>query len=134
MVLDVVAFSDFDVVSVIIAQDLQCRVALVGQCKRAPLLHAWTVRDLAIAVFCVIRLLIVPFLDILIEHLINDLGHRGIDVAVLDECLVEGRGIGDVKIIALARIPFSIDAVEGQRGLRPDVGLERFIRPGRIDL
>ena len=48
--------------------------------------------------------------------------------------LIDGRGIGDVKIIAAASVVFGVDTVQGKGNDRQDIGAQGAFRPRRINL
>ena len=56
------------------------------------------------------------------------------DIPSLHEGLVVGRGVGDLKIIAPAWIPFGKHPVENKSHLGMDVGPESSLGPSGIDL
>ena len=47
----------------------------------------------------------------------------------MDVILVVAGGVGDVEGVALAGVPFGVDAVQRQRDLAVDVGPQGLLRP-----
>ena len=132
--LDVVGAHDLDVVAVVVAQDLQGVLALVGPVHGAPLLHARAADGLAVAVLGVVGLDGAFAAHIGVEDVVGDALHGLKDLPPVDVVLVVTGGVGDVEVVALAGVPLGEDAVQGQADLGVDVGPQRLLRPGGIHL
>ena len=103
------------VLPVIGLQDLDGVRAALRQFLRAPLAEAGARDAHAVAEFGSQRLHKALPPEIVGEQLVDQLGDILVDVAAVDELLVDGRGGGDVKGIAAAAVVFGVDAVEGER-------------------
>ena len=68
------------------------------------------------------------------EEIVYQSVHIFKSAAAFNELLVVHGRTGDVKIIAPAGIVFRIHPVEGERNLSQDIGPERGLRPGGVDL
>ena len=52
----------------------------------------------------------------------------------MDVILVVAGGVGDIEGVALAGVPFGVDAVQRQRDLAVDVGPQGLLWPGGVYL
>ena len=123
-----------DVVSVIIAQNPQRGIAAIGKSNGAPLGKPRTGNGGAIAVLRKDGIHRTAATDIAVEQFIDQTADVGKDIASIDEILVVGGIIGDIKVVALAGIPFGKDTVLGEGDLRQNIGAQSSLGPCGINL
>ena len=117
--------------AVVIPQDLQGVLALLGPLDRAPLLHAGAGDGTAIAVFGVVGLGITAALHIGVEQFGGKALHDGEHGAPLDIGLIVPRRACYVEAVPAAGVPLGPDAVQRQTDLGQYVGAQGLLRPGR---
>ena len=108
---------------------MQRAAPVVGKRHRAPLLEPRAGDRLAVAVFGVIGVHGAALAQIGVENVIGDAHHHIEHGAAVDVILVVAGGVGDVEGVALAGVPFGVDAVQRQRDLAVDVGPQGLLRP-----
>ena len=123
-----------DIAAVVIAQDAERRVAVVGQRNGAPLGEPFAGDGGAVAVLGKQRIEHPLPADVLVVDLIHDAADIGKNIAPVHEVLVVVGIIGDIEIVALAGIPFGKNAVLSKGDLRKDIGPQGVFRPGGVDL
>ena len=109
---------DVHIISIIILQNFIGDIPLLGEIHSAPLGKTLAVPQCAAAILRKIWGDAALADDIIVENLIYDLRDVAENIAIRDKRLVVGSGVGNIKIIALASIPFGIDAVERVCSLR----------------
>ena len=131
---DLGVIDNADIVAVVVAQNLQRRVALIGEGDASPLRQAVAKGGVAVAELRIERLDPAGADDIVVKDLIRYAADVVVDLAAVDVVLVDGGIVGDVKIIAAAAVELRVDAVERKGDLRQNIGADGALRPGGIDL
>ena len=131
---DLVGLDDLDVVAVIPFQDVEGGIAVVGQGDGAPLGKPRAGGGGAVAEGGEKRFPEAHAADILVEHPVHDLGDVVGDGLALFEILVISGRISNIEGVAAGAVPFGIDPVQGQGDDAEDVGLQRGLGPGGVDL
>ena len=125
---------DLHILSIIPPEDPDGIRARLRQLLRAPLAEPVAGGGDTVAEFGRQRLDIALPAQIIGEQLVDERGDVLIDVAAVDEFLIDrGRG-RDVEGIAAAAVVLRIDAVERERDDGQRVGPQRGRFPGRVDL
>ena len=125
---------DVDVGAVELGQDVVRAVALLREGDSPPLGEAVAGDGGAVAVLGEVGL-DAPLPDnIFVEDVVHDVADIGENIPAVDIGLIVPGGIGDVEIVALAAVPFGVKPVERIGDLRVDIGAQRILRPGGIDL
>ena len=125
---------DVDVVAVVVLQDLIGDVALLRQIHAAPLAQPAALGAHSVAERGEQRLHIALPHDVVVENIVHDLTDVLKYIAAGDIGLIPLRGAGDVKVIAPAAVILRVDPVEGEGDLGHDIGPQRRLRPGRVQL
>ena len=72
--------------------------------------------------------------DVVVEDIVHDLADVLEHIAAGDVGLIPLGGAGDVEIVALAAVELRIHPVQGEGDLGHDVGPQRRLRPGGVQL
>lgn len=121
-------------VAIVAAQNLGGVVALLGEVLAAPLAEALAGHRGAVAEFGRQGLHESGAAEVAVEKIVRQPGDVFEVTAAVDEKLVVGGGIGDVKIVAPTPVELGVHPVEGKGDDGQNVGPEGALLPGGIDL
>ena len=125
---------DIHIASIVIADDLDRRVAFVAEILRSPLAQPAAGGRAAVAVGGENGLPDAGTREIVCKDGVHQTVDVGVDVPAADPFLVVGGGGGDREVVALVPIPLRIYPVQRKGHDRKRVGIDRAFRPGRVDL
>ena len=106
---------------------------LVGKIHRAPLRKTVALYLNAVAVSGKQRLNAALAADVAVEDLTRDLADVVENVTAVDKGLINGGGVGDVKIITARAVILGVNAVERKGNLCVHVGSDGVFRPIGVD-
>ena len=119
----------FNIIAVVVAQNLHGGVALLGQILAAPLGESGAGDGSAVAELGGQRLYKALAADVVVENFVYHLADILEDVAATDKLLIVGGGRGDGKGIALCTIPFCVYTIQGKGLNDEDVGrMKKLLR------